>query len=94
MDFPFRGTSFYSLKSIFMNIESLSQAISLSGYIEMSIYEIIREMALSRQGYIEMFYKILKNILELHIQSAESVLQSPLDLVNLIGIFLVKSSII
>merc|ERR1711913_119988 len=39
-------------------------------------------MALSRQGYIEMFYKILKNILELHIQSAESVLQSPLDLVN------------
>ena len=42
MDFPYRGTSFYSLKSIFMIIESLSQAISLSGYIEMSIYEIIR----------------------------------------------------
>ena len=72
MDFPYRGTSFYSLKSIFMIIESLSQAISLSGYIEMSIYEI----------HI------------LHIQSAESVLQSPLDLVNLIGLFLVKSSII
>ena len=51
-------------------------------------------MALSRQGYIEMFNKILKNILELHIQSAQSVLQSPLDLVNLIGLFLVKSSII
>jgi len=46
MDFPFRGTSFYSLKSIFMIIESLSQAISLSGYIEMSIYEIIREIGL------------------------------------------------
>ena len=46
MDFPYRGTFFYSLKSIFMNIESLSQAISLSGYIEMSIYEIIREIGL------------------------------------------------
>ena len=57
----------------------------------MKLYE---KLALSRQGYIEMFYKILKNILELHVQSAESVLQSPLDLVNLIGLFLVKSSII
>ena len=56
----------------------------------MKLYE---KLALSRQGYIEMFDKILKNILELHVQSAESVLQSPLDLVNLIGIFLVKSII-